>query len=164
MKDTAMNQPSPRHTMRHTTRKKSRKPGKTTVSVGAVIIDSGKKHVLIAWQIKDDYWVFPKGRVKPGETEEQTLRREIQEEVGITDFTILPGFKEEMLYDFELASGKPIHRKIIYYVIHAKNRDFKIGVDEIKEARWLTFNEAVQYLKYGNQHALLAKVKSYLHV
>ena len=45
-------------------------------------------------------WTFPGGRCDTGETLEQTLRREVQEEVGITTFDIIdfiaevPGAKE----------------------------------------------------------------------
>lgn len=149
--------------MREATRKQHTKP-KTTKSVGAVIVDSTKRKVLVVHQIKGDYWVFPKGRGKKGETEEQTLRREIYEEVGITDFTVLPYFRESMHYVFVTTSKKKILREIVYYVIQVKTHAFDVGKDEIQEGKWCSFNEAMQYLKYPGQHELLAKVKSYLHV
>lgn len=144
---------------------KKQPPGpKTTKSVGAVIIEKTKRKVLIVNQIKGDYWVFPKGRGQRGETEEQTLRREIFEEVGITDFTILPYFRESMRYIFVTTKKTKIRREIVYYIIQVKSHGFQVGKDEIKEGKWCSFNEAMQYLKYPGQHELLAKVKSYLHV
>jgi 8-oxo-dGTP pyrophosphatase MutT (NUDIX family) len=42
-----------------------------------------------AWGGNPDYWDLPGGRMEPGETFEQTLRRELKEEIGI-DYTGQP--------------------------------------------------------------------------
>ena len=54
--------------------------------VGAVIIDGGR--VLAARRIKPPelagQWEFPGGKVEPGETPEEALRREVAEELGLS--------------------------------------------------------------------------------
>ena|SRR3990167_5574230 len=52
---------------------------KTEVS-GSAIIKDGK--LLLIWKRKRGHYEFPGGKVRPGETLEQTAKREAREEIG----------------------------------------------------------------------------------
>lgn len=62
-----------------------------TLNVTAAIIERGEK-ILIAQRLKDSHmglkWEFPGGKIEPGESPEECLRREIKEEL---DLDILVG-------------------------------------------------------------------------
>jgi len=49
---------------------------------------------------KGGHWEFPKGHIEEGENEEETMRREIQEETGIKDLEMVLGFKKYIKYFF----------------------------------------------------------------
>lgn len=74
-----------------------------SIAAGGIVARRDGDRILIALaqeRILDDY-VLPKGHVDPGETIEQAAAREIEEEVGISDLTLVEslGTKERLSYD-----------------------------------------------------------------
>ena len=58
----------------------------TEVAVG-ILIDPQERYLLTSrpeGKVYAGYWEFPGGKLEAGETVEQALRRELQEEIGIT--------------------------------------------------------------------------------
>jgi mutator protein MutT len=56
-----------------------------TTEVAAAVIEAGGRY-LITRRVKghlEGFWEFPGGKVKPGETLPQCLRREVKEELGV---------------------------------------------------------------------------------
>ncbi len=122
------------------------------ISIGAITVRKGlHNQFLILKRTDNGIWDFPKGHPTSGEHEEDTLRREIKEELGISRFSVIPQFKHQVLYQ----SSRGVHRVMIFYLIQV--------VDEItlsnehSEARWITLVEVPLYFKYQDVLELLKK-------
>ena len=92
-----------------------------------------KKEIFIA-QRNDlhDVWQFPQGGIDNGEEVQEALFRELEEEVGTDNATIIAEYPEWISYDFPAkiaASMKPyIGQKQKYFLLKL-NKDAKINLE-----------------------------------
>ena len=110
-------------------------------SCGAVVYKmiNGKAHYLCLLQKGAGYSV-PKGHTEAFEKEEETAKRELFEEVGITaDFK--DGFREEVKY--KLAGNR---RKKVVLFLAEYNGEIKLNGREISEYHWLDVENAKKTL------------------
>ncbi len=106
--------------------------------VAAVIEKHGK--VLIAKRRKGDKlagkWEFPGGKIDPGETAEEALKRELNEELGIE--TEVRDFICSSRYDYEHLSVE----LLAYRVLHISGDITPLVHDEV---RWVLFDDLCSY-------------------
>jgi len=62
--------------------------GSDSIKVAVGVVKNNRRQILISQRPADKshggFWEFPGGKIKPGETAEQALRRELQEELNLT--------------------------------------------------------------------------------
>jgi len=97
------------------------------IPVKALIVKDGR--VLIT---KDRRWELPGGRMNVGETPEQTLHREVLEELGTT-VTIL-GLQDV----FVRTESDPAHVLVVYRCRLVNDEPFQTDQKEIQEMRWIS--------------------------
>lgn len=142
--------------------------GKQEVSYGygviPVVKEAGGWQVFLIHQYGsagDVYWTFPKGHAEEGETPEESARRELKEETGIVlaslDTTDL--FEQQYSFQYE---GRTITRIVTYFLGIAQSKDFVQQDEEIKEAGWFTFEEALNKLTYSDSKKMLELVAAKL--
>jgi len=106
------------------------------------------------------HWGFPKGHVEERESEQETMRRELFEETGLSEIELEPDFREDINYYFK--QGKTlIHKDVAFFLARAVIGEVKIS-HEHSEAKWLSFKEALDLLSFDNARALLKKADSFL--
>ena len=126
-------------------------------SCGAVIFkkENGEASFLCLFQQHSQTYSVPKGHMEAFETEEETAKREIKEETGLSiDF--VPGFRETTMYD--LPGGK---QKTVVLFLAECTEPLKIENNEIKNALWLSVRQAMSTLPEW-YHPILEKAEKAL--
>lgn len=136
-------------------------------SAGAVVFRMQNKeaqylllHYPTTKRAKVEYWDFPKGHLEEKETEEQAAIREIEEETGLKDITLLQGFEEHIQYYFQV-KGKTVFKTVVFFLAQTKTREVKISFEH-KGFVWLPFEKAMRKLKFANARRILRKSHRYL--
>ena len=137
-------------------------------SVGAIVFRSTENGLMfLILDYDDGYRNFPKGHMEPSETEEQTLRREIKEETGITQLKILPGFRKTTHY-FYRAKGEEKRRRqqnnrainifktVVNYLAKTPEENVILSPEHIGYA-WLSYEDALKRLTYQSNRKILKK-------
>jgi len=122
--------------------------GKVLISACAII--EGKDHeVLLMYEGDMPYhkqWVLPGGYVRPDETVEQTVAREIEEETGLKiASTKLIGLYE----DFLTEKNEPINHIIAAYKAEVVGGRIMFS-KEATAYKWLILNEALGFAEIPN--------------
>jgi bis(5'-nucleosidyl)-tetraphosphatase len=108
----------------------------------------------------DGHWDFPKGKIEPGETEQEAAQRELHEETGLTA-QLDDTFKQSVSYIF-LDQQKKLTTKTVYFFVgKAMNSDVQLS-DEHTNFQWLTYQQALERLTYDNAKNILKKAHKHL--
>ncbi len=102
-----------------------------------------------------DYFDFPKGHIEEGETEEETARREIEEETGIEKLFFFPDFKEWIKYFFK-KEGETVFKMVVFFLARCNSKEVTIS-EEHKGYRWATYKQAMKLLEFQNSREVLKK-------
>jgi 8-oxo-dGTP pyrophosphatase MutT (NUDIX family) len=107
---------------------------------------------------KDIYWTFPKGHPEKDETQEEAALRELYEETGLVPAFLHTDMVYLQTYSF-LFEGIMIDKKVEYYLGIITDTEFTIQEEEVKNAGWFTFDEALVLLSHTCAKTMLLQVK-----
>jgi bis(5'-nucleosidyl)-tetraphosphatase len=130
-------------------------------SCGAVVFlkkEDQTKYLLLNYAA--GHWDFVKGNVEPGETEKETVLRELQEETAITEATFIDGFKETIAY-FYRRQGLTVHKEVVFFIIETHTEKVELSFEHVGFI-WLDYNRAMEKLNFKNAKDVLQKAHDFL--
>jgi len=101
------------------------------------------------------HWEFPKGHVEIGESELETALRELHEETGIKEVSIVKGFRHAIYYDIR-ENSKIISKEVIFFIAQSKTQEVILS-SEHQDYEWLSKDDAFSKLTYNNAREALQK-------
>lgn len=102
-----------------------------------IVLDS-RNRVLLVQRCGESRWIFPGGQSEPGETEAETVVREVREETGVQCLA---------LRCIGRRTHPESHRELCYWLCHSHSDSVTVrDTLEIAEARWVQSSEALNLL------------------
>ena len=133
----------------------------TEYSAGAIIYrkETGRIFYLLL-HYEEGHWGSAKGHIENKETLEETARREIQEETGLTDIQIIPGFKEENRYFF-FSNGQRIFKTVTFFLAETFTNKIKLSTEHIG-FDWLPYQEAIEKITFKDEKKVLQRASEFI--
>ena len=130
-------------------------------SCGAVIMRKTPQkstEVLLVKMQNGGHYSFPKGHVEGNETEHETARREIAEEVSL-EVNFLDGFRETNGY----SPKEGVYKDVIYFAAVPSGGSLKRQEEEITDTAWYAPQEALELVTYENDKKILQKALDFFN-
>ena len=135
----------------------------TESSAGFILVSDNFENSdpsVLLLHYKSGHWDFPKGNIENSETEIQAATRELKEETGIEIFTLLPGFRHILNYDYTRKS-KLISKQVTLFLASTNVNEVEISHEHIGY-QWIEINKALNQLTYSNAKSALSSANEFL--
>ncbi|MBN1876051.1 MAG: NUDIX domain-containing protein [Anaerolineae bacterium] len=113
------------------------------ILVGVLVLVFDRHHrLLLQHRTDDNTWDFPGGYMEPGESAEETARREVREETGleIGEMALFNVFAGKEFF-YECPNGDQVFSVSPVYVTNDAQGDLRADGDEGSEVRYFPIDE-----------------------
>ena len=128
-------------------------------SCGAVIytVQNGTRFYLVE-QMQKGHVSLCKGHVEQDESEHETAIREIREETGL-EVEFVEGFRKTIAYSPSTGCMKTV----VFFLACAEHTSVRVQEEEVREIKWLTFEDAVKALTFDSTREILRLADAFLN-
>ena len=131
------------------------------LSAGAVIFRKEEgENLFLLLHYGSGHWDFVKGHIEEGETETQTVKRETQEETGITDLNMVNDFNQRIRYFFKRGK-QTVYKEVIFHLAETSEKKVNLSHEHIGHI-WLPYEDAINQLTFENAKNVLRKAQAVL--
>tara|TARA_Y100000310_G_C20180096_1_gene577709 strand:- start:94 stop:519 length:426 start_codon:yes stop_codon:yes gene_type:complete len=130
-------------------------------SCGAILFrkeDDKVKFLLLHYEA--GHWDFPKGNQEEGESDKDTVLREIREETSVTDVNFIAGFQDNINYFYNFENDT-INKTVIYFLAKTSQENVVLSHEHVGHI-WLSFEKSLRKLTFDNSKELLKKAYKFL--
>jgi len=131
--------------------------------VQAYIINDNDELLLVCNVGDESFWKVPSGGKNANESSEETLHREVMEELGVT-VTILKkcSFRNKFDWPEELikrSGSKYLGQEQDIFIVRLKdNQNIRIDPKEVKDYKWVKFDKINEVLRLEHQQETVRRV------
>lgn len=121
------------------------------------IVFKGKKFLLVqllGWP--NNFWKFPQGGIEESESEEEAIKRELLEELGVKKYKIIGISSCKHRYDWDENSLKKVNykwrgQKQKFYVIEylSGEEEIRLNEKEIQDYKWVNKKELLKIMDHN---------------
>jgi 8-oxo-dGTP pyrophosphatase MutT (NUDIX family) len=119
-------------------------------------LHENEPHFLLLRSRRDRSWGFPKGHLLEGEDLLSGAMRELWEETGIRELTLLPGFTEYVTYRVN-RGGRFRQKTVTYFLGRVETPVVRLS-EEHSEHCWAVIEDARKTLTFENLRSLVTRV------
>jgi len=116
--------------------------------------DRGALEILLVHRPRYDDWTLPKGKVEPGETDEECALREVEEETSL----VCALGEEVAVSSYEDARGRP--KRVRYFWMTPADGSKASPQNEVDAVRWVTREGALDALSYARDREVVSRLPS----
>jgi 8-oxo-dGTP diphosphatase len=125
-------------------------------SAGGVCVRrvDGCDHVAVIRVKQGNVVALPKGNIDPGESADQTARREVREEAGVDGEVV--GKLGDVEYWYVRRNGTRVFKTVAFYLLRYISGSVEDHDHEVDTAEWVPLDDAEDLLQYEGEKQMVA--------
>jgi len=122
-------------------------------AAGGVVMRTGPRRaeILVVHRPRYDDWTLPKGKAKPGESDEACALREVEEETGL----VCELGEVVAVCEYKDRAGRP--KRVRYFAMTPREGAEAAPQNEVDAVRWLTRRRAIGTLTYERDREIVER-------